>query len=152
MQWCSAKRPIVYICCKWSDLIWDDVGLSWASTFKGLDICLFRRFWDDFQVSQTFCWWLPMENKLINKRGGSGLGVHFTISLSDLSGCHWGVWWVDQITFTLTSWSYRSLSYYFYALKDPMFFGVFSVSLGITSLWVTYSIWANTFQHTLRQY
>lgn len=99
---------------------WDAASLHRVSTFSGLGILPFH-IWHDFQISQTFCWWLPMESKLIDKRGRSGWGVNFTTSLSDLSGCHLVIWRVDQITFTLTRWCYRSLSYYFYVPKDPIF-------------------------------
>lgn len=46
---------------------------------------------------------------------------HFTISLSEPFGCHLAVWRVDQITFALTRWRYRSLSCYFNVPKDPVF-------------------------------
>lgn len=46
---------------------------------------------------------------------------HFTISPSEPFGCHLAVWWVDQITFALTRWRYRSLSCYVNVPKDPVF-------------------------------
>ena len=57
------------------------IGYSSGGTWD-----LTAHIWGDFQVSQTFCWCLPMENMLTNKREGE-MAEGF-ISPSPCPTCH----------------------------------------------------------------